>query len=295
MPVLSIIVATTQGWPEVGPCLDSIYQQAQEVGAEILLADGHGSGLPKEENPFPKVRWLKMPGSSVFQLRAHAMAEAKAKIIAITEDHCRVQPDWCSQILSAFDRFPNAAAIGGAVENGATESLSDWASFFYVNGSALPPLGSGERKQITLQANISYKREVIPDKIPPLGRMEWIFNEELRANGKKLFIEDRIVVAHVQSLGFRDTCLIHYDDSRSIAGFRLQSIGLLERMVRLGACAIMPPALFGRALMPMIRNGRYWKWKLASLPMLWVLVCCRAVGAFVGFIAGPGKSPYRIR
>jgi hypothetical protein len=223
------------------------------------------------------------------------MAQAKSEIIAITEDHCRVHPDWCKQILAAFDRFPNAAAIGGAVENGATETITDWASFFYVNGSALPPLGSGERKQITLQANISYKRRVIPEQIQPLGQMEWMLNQELRAKGEKLFIEDRIGVAHVQSLGFHDTCLIHYDDSRSIAGFRLQSMGLLERLIRLGACAIMPPALFVRALIPLIGKRRYLGLVLASLPMLWVLVCCRAIGAFIGFVAGPGISPRRIR
>lgn len=293
---LSIVVATTQPWPEVRDCLDSLQGQARAVGAEIILADSCGKGLPDEPaSSYSGITWLKMPGASVFYLRALAMTQAQGEIIAVTEDHCRVDPSWCERIIEAHKDYPDAAAIGGAVENGATERLADWASFFIVNGPSMPPIRNGERTQISLQANVSYKRRVIPKSLPKLGRMEWMFNQALRAKGEKLVADDRILVCHVQSLGFRDTCRIHFDDGRSIAGFRLQHINSLERSIRLAACFIMPPALLLRTLIPICIKKRFFGRLVASLPMLVLLHCCRAAGAFVGFIAGPGDSPQRIR
>ena len=42
---LSVVIATAQPWPEVRACLDSLHAQAQEIGAEIIVADGCGRGL----------------------------------------------------------------------------------------------------------------------------------------------------------------------------------------------------------------------------------------------------------
>lgn len=293
---LSVVIATTQPWPEVGPCLDSLHQQVKDIGAEIILADGTGQGLPEQpDSLYPGIVWLKVPGASVFYLRALAMSHARGEIVAVTEDHCRARPNWCEKILEVHRKYPDTAVIGGAVENGATETLMDWASFFIVNGAALSPLDSGERSKVTLQANVSYKRHVIPKTIPELGRMEWIFNQHLRSHGEKLRADDSIIVEHVQSLGFHGTCMIHFHDSRSIAGFRLEKISPVERMIRLAACFIMPPALLMRTLIPLILKNRHLGIAAACLPALAVLVSFRGAGAFVGFITGPGNSPQQIR
>jgi hypothetical protein len=38
---LSIVIATTRSWSEIEPCLESLRDQAQAVGAEVLVGDGH--------------------------------------------------------------------------------------------------------------------------------------------------------------------------------------------------------------------------------------------------------------
>ena len=293
---LSVVIATTQPWPEVGPCLDSLQHQVREIGGEIILADGTANGLPEHtDSLYPGIIWLKAPGASVFYLRALAMSHSRGEIVAITEDHCRVRPNWCEKLIEVHKKYPDTSVIGGAVENGATETLMDWASFFIVNGAAMSPLKSGEQKQVTLQANVSYKRRVIPKTIPELGRMEWIFNQHLRSHGEKLRADDSIIVEHVQSLGFQGTCMVHSHDSRSIAGFRLQNISAAEWIIRLGACLIMPPALMMRTLIPVLRKRRHLGTLAACLPAIVMLVSFRAAGAFVGFITGPGNSPAQIR
>src|SRR5262245_57057751 len=90
-PSLSIVIATTQAWPEMSGILESLYDQAQSIGAEIVVADGHGQGWPTTSpSPFPAVQWITMPGASVYQLRAAAIKQTGGNIIAVTEDHCRV-------------------------------------------------------------------------------------------------------------------------------------------------------------------------------------------------------------
>jgi hypothetical protein len=295
---LSVVVATTRSWPEVRGCLDSLLDQAARAGAEVIVADGDGHGLPDDPGSTYRRRVVAvtMPGASVFTLRREAMRHARGDVVAMTEDHCRVTPDWCARIIQAHARRPDAAAIGGAVDNGATASLVDWASFFIVNGAAMPPLRSGEHDAISLQANLSYKRRVLPGGTLPPGRLEWMFNRELRACGERLVRDDRIVVQHVQSLGLRGTCAIHFHDGRSIAGFRLRAgMPVVERAARLAACFAMPPLLLGRTVLPLLAKRRRLAIVAASVPVIALLVCFRAAGALVGLLAGPGDSPRHIR
>ena len=173
---ISAVVATTQPWPEVQSCLDALYAQIAAAGGEIVLGDGSPHGMPASEHTrHPELRVLHRPGASVFELRAAAIEHARGEIVAVTEDHCVVAPDWCERILAAHREHPEAAAIGGAVEIGATATRIDWASFFLVNGASMPPLRNGVRRAITLQANVSYKRRGLPAAAGAFGQMEFRF------------------------------------------------------------------------------------------------------------------------
>ena len=294
-PPLSIVVATTKPWPEIRACLDSLMNQANTVGAEILVADGNGHGLPDEGRELSeKVVWLKEPGGSVFGLRKLAMCQARGELIAITEDHCRVAPNWCEEIIQAHKDYPDAAAIGGAVENGATTSLIDWANFFLVFAPFVSPIKNGPCERICLQANISYKRRVVPRITSQHGVMEMLFTRQLCKEGEVLIADDRLVVSHVQSHGFWGTFAAHFHNGRSIAGFRLEQLGGMGRILRLGSTAILPPYLLWSILWALLSKPRFLGQVFASLPLLVFLVCCHAAGEFVGYIAGPGRSPQRL-
>lgn len=292
---LSVVIATTKPWPEVRACLDSLRDQAREVGAEIIVVDGNGKGLLGHvADSYPQVTRLERKGASVFYLRAVGIAAASGDIIAITEDHCRVGPDWCEQIIKAHQDHPEAAAIGGAVENGATSSLIDWANFFLVFSPFMPPIRNGESKEIALQANISYKRRVIPEDMGQLGMMEMLFNRVLFERGEKLVADGRILVHHDQSHSLFGTLAAHFHNGRSIAGFRLQHIRGLERVARAGGTVILPPFLFYRTVRNLWRKGRLTDKALTSLPLLVLLTCCHAAGELTGYIKGPGKSPQHL-
>jgi len=293
---LSAVAATTQPWPEVQPLLESLRDQIAAVDGEIVLGDGSADGLPADVPArYPRLRVIHRPGASVFQLRATCVAAAAGAVVAITEDHCVAAPDWCARILAAHREHPEAAAIGGAVENGATGTTIDWASFFLVNGASMPPVRDGVRRAIALQANCSYKRSALSKDAAELGMMEWLLNEDLHARGAVLRTDGRILVEHVQSLGAAATCRIHYDDGRTIAAFRLTRMGGLERALRLAACVVMPPLLTARAAVHVLTKRRRTGLLLTSLPWMLVLTSCKALGNFHGLLFGAGSSPARIR
>ena len=259
------------------------------------MVDGNGRGLPEDlTDSYPQVTRLVREGASVFYLRAVGIAAASGDIIAITEDHCRVAPDWCEEIIRAHEEHPEAAAIGGAVENAATSSLIDWANFALVFSPFMPPIRNGESEVIALQANISYKRRVIPDDMGKLGMMEMLFNRALRERGEKLVADGRILVHHDQSHDWAGTFASHFHNGRSIAGFRLQQMGGLDRLARIGSTVIIPPFLLYRTLRNVHGKGRLDDGILASVPLIVPLVFCHAAGELIGYIKGPGNSPQHI-
>lgn len=293
---LSVILAATHPWPAVEGCLESLYHQAQEVGAEIIVADGDGGALPEARGRYPEIVHLVEPGASVFQLRAIAATHASGEIVAVTEDHCRVSPDWCVQALDAHRRYPRAAAVGGVVENGAQRRLLDWACFMIPNGPFMRPISNGKARMISLQANISYKRWALeePDAGNGLGLMEMLHNRKLLAQGHQLVADDRLVVEHVQFVTLRKACALHYHNGRSIAGFRLAKMNLVGRLLRLGSCSVLTFVNLWKTIRPLQAKGQLHGRILAALPWSLMLLCCHTGGEFVGYLSGPGRSPQRL-
>jgi hypothetical protein len=156
---LSVVIGTTQPWPEVRGALDSVCPQAATLGAEVVLALRGEDGRPPS-GKYPTAKVISGPGETVFALRERAIAAASGDIVAVTEDHCQVAPAWCQRIVDAHAEFPEADIIGGAVANGACDA-SGWASFLISNGPFLPPLETGERPIVTGHANVSFKRRAL--------------------------------------------------------------------------------------------------------------------------------------
>jgi hypothetical protein len=262
----------------------------------VIVADGDGHGPPGDlALTYPEVRWLKAPGASVFSLRGLAMTQARGEIIAVTEDHCVVTPHWCACIINAHQKHPEAAAIGGIVENGATIRLIDWANFLCIFAPFLKPLRNGESKHISLQANVSYKRRVLPNCISSLGIMEMLFNQMLYERGELLIADDRLVVYHVQSHGFFGTFAAHFHNGRSIAGYRLPGMSWWAWLLRLGSCMILPAWLLWRVYRALFVKRRLLGRAFACLPLLSGIACSHAAGEFIGYLAGPGTSPQHLR
>jgi hypothetical protein len=296
-PPLAVIVATTQPWPSVAVALDSLYAQAVALGAEVIVMDGHGRALDGEDR-YPCVEWVRRPGLTVFQLRGRGLRMARGEVTAVTEDHCRVAPDWCRSVLAAHADRPEAAVIGGIIENGATESMVDWANFLISNGGFVPPLPRGSDVPVTGQANVSYKRWALAN-YPADALHEGGYRAALRARGIALCNDERVRVSHVQSLGALGTCLIQFHDGRCVAASRRSHQSPAKAALEL-AKGVLLPLRVGVASLRVV--GRAWRRRpqerrvaVASLPWIVLVMGFHAAGELTGLIVGPGKSPARMR
>jgi hypothetical protein len=292
-PPLTIVIATKEAWPHVRDTLEAVRDQAEAVGAEVILADGHGRALP-DDGSCAQVTWIREPGASVFRLRALGITRARGDVIAVTEDHCLPAPDWCETLIRLHRERPDAAVIGGAIENGSTTRIVDWASFLLSSAPAMRPLLSRSYGRIATPGNISYKRRAIPQYVLPTGVLELAVNRTLRARGERLIADDRLVVHHIQSFSLPQACQAHFHNGRSLAGFRKGFVSPTERLLRLGACAVLPGWLLWRSLGALCSKRRALDRALVGLPALVLFAYCHAVGELFGYLAGPGNSPQRI-
>jgi Glycosyl transferase family 2 len=289
---LSAIVTCTQPWPEVRGCLELLLAQAGSGDIEIIVADGSDRGLDAEVAA--RVTWLRCPGRGPHELRWQGLTEARGDVVAITEDHCDVPPDWCLQMLCAHARHPDAAAIAGSVTNGATSRTVDRASFLLVHGSNVP--GRARRSPDwfpPVGSNVSYKRERVLPLVREPGDLELVVTPQLWRQGA-LRLDESIVVAHSQSMSPAAHVANHFHAARSHAGLAARrgvparrralvrdAVGLPRNLLRpaLGACREVPP---------------YRSDVRRLVPAMTALAFAATAGYLAG-VAGPGRSLRRLR
>jgi hypothetical protein len=293
-PVLSICVATAAGWPAIEPCLRSFVADARATGSEVLVADGSGRPLPDDPEIVAAVTWRTYDEKSVFGLVQLNLAAAAGQIVALIEDHCTARPGWIAGILRAHTEHLEAAAIGGAIENGTTANTLEWASYLMTQGAHMAPLSNGPSTRVANEANISFKRNALAGLLDdPMGFMTIRATRALADRGALLVNDDRIVVDHHERLGTRATAVIHFDDGRTISGFRRRRMAGGDWLRLLGAPAL-PLYRTARVVRNAVTKGRAGT-VASALPWILLLEYCHEAGELAGYVAGPGRSPYGLR
>ena len=295
VPPISVVLSAQEPWPAARRALDALHPQVAAADGEIVLGIATPAALPPDlAVRYPAVRVVEVPNASVFRLRAAALAECRAPIVALTEDHAYVDADWCRRVLAAHAEHPEAAAIGGVVENGATRTLADRVGFLIANGPFLPPLPDATDAAISQQANVSYKRAALPTATSTLGFMVHTFHEELRARGGVLRADPRMIAFHVQELPLAGHMAGHFHNGRSIAAFRAERMPAWWRPVRAAGCLVLPAVMLARTVRTVWPKDRFRGSLVAGLPLMLWLLCCHAAGELLGYLAGPGGSPEHV-
>jgi hypothetical protein len=282
---LSVILATIEPWPDLANCLKVLAPQVAAVGGEIIVGDGHGEALDASTvAASDRLSWVRIPGASVFELRARAVEQARGEIVALTEDHCIVGDDWCRQVLDGFRLNPAAMAVTGPVLNGSNDHSIDRANYLHTFGSCCPPVNKSQRERCPPPANVAFRRAAIGPGPIPAGLIELDVNPRL-FNDRLICVNDGMTVTHVQSHGFWGTLRSHFDNGRSTTGLHRSPLSRRQ----------LPWTLYRdtvRVLSPGARSTRSMR---ATMPLVFLLSCCHAAGEVAGILAGPGRSPARLR
>jgi hypothetical protein len=291
---LTVVVSTTEPWPKLRSFLERVAPELHALRGELVVCDGHGSGLPPDGWPYDVLHVAVVrPGASVFDLRAHAAAIARGEIVAFSEDHCVPELGWCVAVIEAHRSSPDADFVGGAVRNGSTQTLVDWANFLSTFAEFLPPLPSEPGARVPPAANLSFKRLALPDREPKPGWIELQLVPRLHAEGRVVLSEKPRVV-HVQSHGGLGTFSVHFHNGRAtmgLPGHRVTARLVLAEILR---HLWLPWQLWWQTRLAV--RARSWLPRRArlSLPLVLGLAMCHSAGELVGLLAGPGRSPTRL-
>ena len=209
-PVLSVVITIASDTLQetsvdhLRPCLESLARQNNPPAMEVIVPHQTGfTSINELRETFPAVRFLEIcdlkrytgrPGSREHhnELRAHGVAAARGEIVALTEDHAVVDPDWSANIVVAHGK--PVAAVGGAIENAAPGVLN-WAVYFREFGQYQNPLREKEAFAPS-DVNVSYKRSALAAVRDAWSNTfeEHSVNWAIRASGRRIIFSPGIVV-----------------------------------------------------------------------------------------------------
>lgn len=295
-PTLSVVIASLNGKPYLEACLASMALQKGGVNAEIIVADCVGSSVTDFiKTNYPQVRLIEFhEQKSVPELRSAGILASTGDIIVMTEDHCIAPDNWFESLVEAHRKHPNPA-IGGAVDNAATERLIDWAVYFCEYSAFTSPVPNGVVHDLP-GPNVSYKRSALESMMDMLkdGYWETFLHQRLESCGYELRSDPSIVILHKKHFTFGDFLSERFHYGRWFAGTRNEFVSPARRLFYLAFSPLLPPLVLKRLFQRVRSRGRYNAEFARCLPYIFIFTLAWAAGEFIGYAAGPGRSALKL-
>jgi hypothetical protein len=142
-------------------------------------------------------------------------------------------------------------------------------------------------------SNVSFRRAALPAGGLAPGDLELHLGPDLLADGRML-VDDRVLVAHVQSHGFLNTFAMHFHNGRASTGLLTDGQPWPERRRRLRAQLRRPFRLTRATHRALRAKPEAMAEARPSFPLIALLAGCYSAGAVVGLLRGPGTSPAKL-
>ena len=298
-PAISVVIASVNGYRYIAQCLRSLAKQRQKDRGEVIVVEGSGDDTATrvaQEFPWARLIPCSTP-KPIPELRSIGIREAKASIVATTEDHCVFDEDWYGRILRAHETNPEPA-IGGAVENGSRERMVDWAAYICEYGQYMLPFPAGSVTDLP-GPNVSYKREMLEtvcgDLLDELRAWENVLHGRLLSRGMELRIDPGIVVYHAKEFGFWDFLTQRYYFGRSFAATRVAAAPFGTRAFWVTISLLLPPLFLWRYARYFVGKRRFVREVVKTFPLLVLFAVAWSVGEFFGYAFGDGGASLRVK
>ncbi|MCZ6765656.1 MAG: glycosyltransferase [bacterium] len=291
---LSVVVAASHDTSSLERCLLSLQEQRNSASLEVIVATNFDDGAAEMiRSRFPRFVHLDLPAdTTVPELRSHGIAHASGEVVAITEDNCIADQEWCSEIGKAHEL--SYSIIGGSVDNAASSRHIDWAVYFYEYGKYMPPNRAGVVSALPGN-NVSYKRSVLDGMQESFqgGFYETFVHQRLAKTGQKLYMAPSAIVRHCRSYSFNEAVAQCYHHGRSFAAMRAAGATALRRAALVLGSPLLPVLLPSRIAAGVVKKRRHVGQLLLCLPQLVVLMTSWSWGEFLGYLRGAGDSARR--
>jgi len=294
--VLSVVITSVNGYRSVAPCLASLERQPDRARMEIIVVEASGDRTATRISAeFPTVTVIphRQP-CSLPELRSVGIREAKAPIVATTKDSCVFERHWSRHVLAAHTRYSDAA-IGGAVEHDAGNSLVDRAAHLCEYGPFMLPFRPASVRSVPAP-NASFKRAILQATCGDLlerGVWEHVLHARLLARGMPLRLEPSIVVFDTRRFGFVQFLLQRYWFGRSFAASRIATASTSTRALWTAASPFLSSLFLWRYARAAVRGRRFGLF-VEAFPLLVSFALAWSVGEFLGYALGDGGASQRV-
>jgi len=285
-PGLSVVVVMLGGRGYLPRCLDALQQQVGVARPEIIVpCDGSVGDLAPLRRRYPEVQFLLVEGRRTYaELRAIGFHRARGTIIALTEDHCSPDPDWCQQILKLHEA-PHAA-VGGAVDKG-PDGIVNWAVYLCDFSRYMNPVVEGPSAYLT-DCNVSYKRGAL-EPLAPLWVTEFhetTINWTLAGQGQSLWLSPRVIVRQQRGLTLGAALTERYRFGRLFARTRVAATPWIRQPLYAAGALVLPFVLIARVARNVVAKRRARNRFVLALPAILLLNTVWALGELVGYLQG---------
>jgi hypothetical protein len=286
-----VVVILTADRSSLIRCLTSLtHQRGVPIPEIIVPCDENCRGLLALHEEFFGVRFLSIEGKRTYaELRAIGVREAQGRIVALTEDHCTPNPDWCAQILRAHD--DPYAAIGGAVDKTPPDSALNWALYLADYLRYMNPQPEGTTNNLT-DCNVTYKRTAL-NAIADTWADEFhepVVHAALLSSGQSLWLDPKIVVYQQRDVDLRVAVRDRYAFGRLFASTRAIDFSRAQRFLYSLLSLALPAVLVGRVAIQVLRKRRCVAEFVRSLPYLVLVSTVWAGGEFLGYVTGHAEA-----
>ena len=292
-PSLSVVVASVNGFPYLGRCLEALARTAP--GAEVVVADWTDEETRRRvARDWPDVELLSFDEPrSVPELRAAGIAATKAPYVALIEDHCIVRDGWADGLVSWHEA--GKKVVGGPIANAVARRVRDRAAFYCEYNGFLLPVETGSSDDLP-GMNVSYDRDAIAAMQDLLdeGRWETMLHPRLRERGFEFWIDPALVIDHAKDFGFREFSSQRYHYARSYAGERSAALGP-RRFVYAAGSVLLPFMLLRRIVGNVRASDEDQRRFTTTVPLIGLYLAIWAFGESVGYLFGGGRSLLKIR
>lgn len=294
-PALSVVIVSPAGFEGVLPILFDIADQTMAERIELLVSTPDLKSFEPVGRCFRNLHSFHAIHAGRFSTRGqaagHAILNARAPVVALTENHAFPLPDWAEVLLRAHQGPWTGVAPSVEIFNPQT-AWSRIASFLDY-GDWITITESTESTSMPWH-NSSYKRDpliALHDELFTLLEPENLLQERLRAQGHRFFIEARARTRHVGNSTVRTAILAALALGRLFALVRRKNWSMPRRLLYAAAWPLFPIIRLVK-LAPRIRSYNKHFAVAPLLPGIFFLLIATSLGECLGYLGGMGRSEH---
>jgi len=297
-PELSVVLATPDSHESLRLTLRYLRAQTARERIEVLIVGPSEAAVgvpdPGLDGFWGHQRIAVGPISSIAAANAAGIRRARARIVALAEDHCFPESEWAAALIQAH-RQP-WAVVGPAIRNANPATIVSWCDFVVGYGPWMDPVAAGPASFLPGH-NSCYKKSVLMEygsRLEEMLEAETVLHLELARQGHQLRVEPAARAAHTNFALASSWLPIMYHQGRLFGASRARGWGRPRRIVYGAASPLIPVVRLLRCIREVTRRRGAMPSVLRLLPMLALGLVFDGAGQLMGYLVGAGDASRRV-